>query len=58
MAQIMLDQDELTELRTEKHKKQRSEQCQCDGEAVGPCPGPLSCPYADNEEEQHDNHKE
>lgn len=24
----------------------RALRCQCDGEAVGPCPGPLNCPYS------------
>jgi len=32
--------------------------CQCDGAAVGPCPGPLNCPYSGlgpEEDEENDD---
>jgi len=26
--------------------RRRPAHCQCDGATVGPCPGPLNCPYS------------
>lgn len=40
----MIDPDEVEELRRERRREPK---CRCEGEAVGPCPGPLNCPNAD-----------
>lgn len=47
----MIDPDEVDELR-----RRRESKCQCEGEVVGPCPGPLVCPNSglapDEDEEE------
>jgi hypothetical protein len=50
----MTDPDEVEELR---RQRRRDPNCQCEGEVVGPCPGPLVCPNAgltpdENEEKE------
>lgn len=37
----MIDENEVDELRRERRSEPK---CQCEGEVVGPCPGPLACP--------------
>lgn len=48
----MIDENEVDELR---RQRRREPKCQCEGEVVGPCPGPLVCPNSglvpDEEEE-------
>lgn len=34
--------------------RRRVIRCQCDGESVGPCPGPLNCPYSGLGPEEED----
>lgn len=39
----MIDEFEADELRRQRRPPPA---CQCEGEVVGPCPGPLVCPNA------------
>ncbi len=52
MTQLYDDTDDYFE---PARPARRNTTCQCDGEAVGPCPGPYNCPYSGCEPEEDDD---
>ena len=49
MNQNDLDErfEERMEARAERRNERRSHKCQCGDDLPGHCPGPVSCPYSD-----------